>query len=76
MTTIVSSFATKGYDQPIERLKAWKKMRIPQATYPVSAFTIFLPPEDTPLGQPWYVIEPRISKFGKFTTCNCFYESL
>ena len=61
----ICCFSKKGYDKPITGLKAWTKMVTPQATFPVSAFSIFLPPEETEVGQPWYMIEPRLSKFGK-----------
>ena len=64
----------------MQGLTSWKHAAVPMATFPVKAFEAFLPNSAIrpTLGQPWYIVEPRIEKGGMYyisiinnaTTCR------
>ena len=61
------NYFLKDNEQPLQGLKSWKNAAVPLAKFPLNAFASFLPNQfwSLSLGESWYIIEPRISKFGK-----------
>lgn len=63
-------FEFQGFDYSLEGLKKWKTATLSQDTFPVSAFSVFLPQDEQLVGEIWYLIHPMISRYGKQNLCS------
>ena len=59
-------------EKQMQGLKSWKMAHVPSATFSMKEFKAFLPAPDQPSNllqaQPWYILEPRVEKDGRYTT--------
>lgn len=59
-------------EKQMQGLKSWTMAHVPSATFSMKEFKAFLPAPDQTLNllqaQPWYILEPRVEKDGRYTT--------
>lgn len=65
-------FLYQENEKQMQGLKSWTKANVPSATFSVKEFKAFLPAPDQTLNllqaQPWYILESRVEKNGRYTT--------
>ena len=64
-------FRYQENEKQMEGLVSWTKASVPIATFSMKEFEAFLPVPDQSLklslAQPWYIVESRFEKYGKYT---------